>query len=140
MTLYCGQCHCGAVGYEYHCNLAVEEWPIRSCQCDFCRHHNSQTTSLPDAKIDFKENQTGRLRRYRFGLRTADFLLCGTCGGYVGAMIETHDGPFGIINTRLLTPRPTDLQAPSPASYDTEDAAGRIARRRRRWSRVGMVP
>jgi hypothetical protein len=37
--LYQGECHCGAIGYTYRTELAPEQWPIRSCQCSFCRMH-----------------------------------------------------------------------------------------------------
>lgn len=95
---------------------------------------------MPDATIDFTAEQTSALQRYQFGLKTADFLLCSRCGGYLGALIETPSGRFGIVNTLLLRPRPSELQLAAPASYDGEDARGRIARRESRWSRVGSVP
>ena len=140
MSRYKGHCHCGAVGYQYHCDTPVIEWPVRSCQCSFCQSHASQTTSLPDALIDFTAANADALQRYRFGLKTADFLLCRQCGAYLGAMIETPAGRFGIVNTRVLQPVPARLQPAEPATYDGEDAAGRIARRERRWAPVRMVP
>ena len=95
---------------------------------------------MPDATIEFIAGRPDALQRYRFGLQTADFLLCRNCGSYLGAMIESPAGRFGIVNTRLLQPQPADIPAPAPATYEGEDAASRIARRERRWSRVGMVP
>lgn len=71
---------------------------------------------------------------------TADFLLCRTCGVYIGAVIETGKGRFGIINTHALQPQPDDLPDPAPISYDTELADGRVARREQRWSPVSGIP
>jgi len=74
------------------------------------------------------------LNRYRFGLRTADFLLCRECGVYIGALIETDRGQFGIINTHALLQSPESLAAMEPMTYDTEDVAGRVSRREERWT------
>ena len=137
---YLGKCHCGAVGFRYSTEIDPADWSVRACQCSFCRAHDALSTSDPDGELGFTARDETLLQRYRFGLGTADFLLCRNCGSYLGAMVETSGGRFGIVNTRLLQPRPADIPAPAPATYDGEDAAGRIARRERRWSRVGMVP
>ena len=80
------------------------------------------------------------LQRYRFGLRTADFLLCRRCGVYIGAVIETPKGRFGIINTHSLVDPLPAMAAREPVSYDGEDTGGRVARREERWSRVTGFP
>ena len=72
--------------------------------------------------------------RYRFGLRTADFLLCGACGVYLGAI--TTDGRFGIISTNALVDRPGQLPPVSAVSYDGETAATRLDRRAQLWTPV----
>ena len=71
---------------------------------------------------------------------TADFLLCRNCGVYIGAVIETDKGKFGIINTQALQPQPDNLAGPAPISYDNEVTGGRVARREERWSPVSGVP
>ena len=80
------------------------------------------------------------LQRYRFALRTADFLLCRECGVYIGAVIESEQGRFGIINTHALAEQPADLAATQPISYDAENTGGRIQRREERWTPVTAVP
>ena len=95
---------------------------------------------MPEATINFTASRPDSVQRYRFALQTADFLLCRHCGIYLGAVIESGAGRFGIVNTRALEPHPLDLQSAVAACYDAEDATSRIARRERRWSRVGMVP
>ena len=111
---------------------------MRACQCRFCRSHDALSTSHQDATIAFFADE--HLQRYRFGLRTADFLICQRCGVYVGAVIETGKGRFGIINTHSLQPMPADLPTSRAVTYDDEGEAGRIERRERRWSRVTEVP
>jgi hypothetical protein len=96
--------------------------------------------SGPKARIEFIARKPGRMRRYRFGLRTADFLLCGNCGVYVGAVMTRDTGMFGIVNIRALVAPPEDLAAVVPVTYDGEDEESRIARRESRWSIAQVAP
>src|SRR5436190_940430 len=82
-------------GYELRTALVPAQWNIRACQCAFCRAHAALSCSDPNGTLAFVERETGVLARYRFGLKTADFLLCMRCGVYNGATIETPDGRFG---------------------------------------------
>jgi hypothetical protein len=136
MDLYRGSCHCGSIGFELRTALVPARWSIRACQCGFCRAHAALSWSDPDGRLAFVERETGALERYRFGLRTADFLLCRRCGVYIGAEIATHEGRFGIVNTRALTDPPDDLPEAQPMDYDAEDVAARIARRTTRWTPI----
>ena len=137
---YAGGCHCGALAYEYRTDIDPGDWSIRACQCTFCRAHDALSTSHASAGISFAANDPAQLQRYRFGLRTADFLLCRQCGVYIGAVIETDNGRFGIINTHTLKPVPDNIAAVAPISYDGEDTGGRVARREERWAPVEAVP
>jgi hypothetical protein len=81
--------------------------------------------------------QVGRvelLERYRFGLKTADFLVCGGCGVYLGAQIKTTHGAFGIINTLTMMPVPEGLPAAARADYGSERPDERVERRKKRWT------
>jgi len=88
----------------------------------------------------FSATDSSLLQRYRFALRTADFLLCRNCGVYIGAVIEADSGRYGIINTHSLTPVPANIAAIAPISYDGEDSSGRVSRREERWTPVSDVP
>ena len=134
LSEYHGSCHCGAIGYRYRTNVAPEQWSIRACQCSFCRAHDALSASDPTGSLEFTASDSKLLNRYRFGLRTADFLLCHACGVYIGALIETDKGQFGIINTHALLQSPGELAATKPMSYDTEDVGGRVSRRESRWT------
>jgi hypothetical protein len=87
----------------------------------------------------FSVSDTDLLERYRFGLKTADFLLCRRCGVYVGAQIETTHGAFGIINILTVTPVPDGLPAPTPAEYSSENSNERIERREKKWTPLEKV-
>lgn len=137
---YQGECHCGAIGYEYRTEMVPERWPIRACQCAFCRRHGARTTSDRAGRVDFNVREAAYLRRYRFGLRTADFLLCGRCGTYLGATIVTAAGSFALINVNLLKPYLEGLGNAVPMSYDSETAEERTRRRSQRWTPCGNLP
>jgi hypothetical protein len=79
------------------------------------------------------------LQHYRFGLQTADFLVCTRCGVYVGAQIATAQGAFGIINTVTMMPVPEGLPAAAPADYGAESSNERVERREKRWTPVDKV-
>ena len=115
-------------------------WSIRACQCSFCRTHDALSTSDPAGQITFVASRPESLQKYRFGLRTADFLLCRECGVYVGAIIESAGRAFGIVNVHALQETPDDLAEVAAISYDAEDVGGRVARREERWTTVIDVP
>lgn len=140
MRDYTGRCYCGAIGFTYTTDVPPAEWSIRACQCRFCRAHDALSTSDAAGALLFEAQQADHLQRYRFAMKTADFLLCRNCGVYIGAVITTPAGHWGIINTHALDPVPDDIADVQPISYDNEDSSGRIARREERWTPVSSVP
>ena len=136
MAEYRGICHCGAIGYAFRTESAPIDWPVRACQCTFCRSHDAMSVSDPYGSLEFFADDRAALNRYRFGLRTADFLLCRKCGVYIGALIETDQGRFGIINTNALAEAPAAFAPADPMDYDGEDAGARVSRRALRWTPV----
>jgi len=135
-----GGCHCGAIGFQYATAIRPDSWPMRACQCRFCRMHDALSTSDPRGTLVFSASNPDALQRYRFALKTADFLVCRRCGIYVGAVIDSASGRFGIINTRALDTMPANIAHVGAVSYDNEDAKGRIKRREERWTPVTGVP
>ena len=131
-----GSCHCRAIGFRYHAAHDPGSWSVRACQCSFCRTHAAATTSDPQARLEFEAERPSLLNRYRFARRTADFLVCGQCGVYIGAMIQTARGRFGIINVHALSPIPAEVATPVAIEYGAESLEQRIARREQRWSPV----
>lgn len=139
MSIHRGACHCGGVTVEYDTAVPPAETELRACQCSFCRMHGAEAVSDPDGLLRFRDATAGAMRRYTFGLKTADFILCGICGAYMGAVMADDTGPktgpgFGIVNTRVLADRSAFTRPAAPSVYDGEDLAGRIARRRARWT------
>jgi hypothetical protein len=134
-----GSCHCGALSVFFKTAKPPAQWSVRACQCRFCRAHGALTTSDPSGQLTFDVDRPESLQHYRFGLKTADFLLCSRCGVYLGAQIETTRGAFGIVNLRTLVPRPDGLAEAAPADYTAENSSDRLERRAKRWTPLTQV-
>jgi hypothetical protein len=123
------------VRWELETLLPPSRWSVRACQCRFCRLHGGLSTSDPAGRVRVLVELPELLVRYRFGSRSADFLLCGGCGVYVGAVMEEPDGAWAIVNARTLDDDASVALAPAqPMSYEGETREQRRVRRRERWS------
>jgi hypothetical protein len=133
---YLARCHCGALTARYRTAAEPSTWSLRACQCSFCRSHGALTTSDPAGSLEFRSTDPERVQRYRFGGRTADFLVCRDCGVYVGAHMATDGIRFGILNVLSLRPPLTGFPAAEPMDYGAETADIRRSRREARWTPV----
>jgi hypothetical protein len=131
-----GGCHCGALGFEYRTDKPPAEWPVRACQCSFCLKHGGIYTSDPAGSLRFTHEDESALVRYRFGQKTADFVFCGRCGGYLGAVTEEGGQSLIVINLRALDPQPEGLPPAQPMSYEGESKGERDSRRSARWTPI----
>lgn len=126
--IHAGQCHCGAIRFSFESDAPLAP---RACQCGFCRRHGARTVSDPaGAAALILGPQTSR---YRFGTGTADFLICGRCGTYVGAAVEIDGAHYVTLNLNAFDDPRLDLAA-SAVFYEGERAAAKAARRRARWT------
>ena len=136
MSTWRGRCHCGAIGFEYSTGKPVGAWPVRACQCSFCLKHGATYTSDPAGSLRFVHEDASAVSSYRFGQKSADFIFCGRCGGYLGAVTEEDGQPLMVINLRAFDPQPEGLQAAQPMSYEGETTGDRNTRRSARWTPV----
>ncbi|MEM1385435.1 MAG: aldehyde-activating protein [Pseudomonadota bacterium] len=130
---HAGSCHCGSVTLCFHSPTMLAELQLRRCACSFCRSHGARTLADPAGMLEILA-APGGLTRYRFGLGTADFLLCPRCGVYLAAFIDVEGKGFATLNANVLEARDRLDPAPPLVHYDGETAADRIARRRARWT------
>ncbi len=136
MNTWRGQCHCGAVGFEYRTANAPAAWPVRACQCSFCLKHHGVYTSDPNGLVRFTHREPEQLARYRFGHKTADFIFCARCGSYLGAVTEEGGQALIVINLAAFDPPVDGLPAAQPMSYEGETTGDRNTRRSARWTPV----
>jgi len=130
-----GRCHCGAVAFTLRTSLEPAQWAVRACQCSFCRAHGARTTADPNGSVTFRVTDPAKLKRYRFGTRSTDFLVCGECGTYVAALLTSSRGQFATLNINTIQV-PLDAPEPQLVSYDGESVEQRQARREQRWTPV----
>jgi hypothetical protein len=136
MQRFEGGCHCGNLWYAFEASATLEALGLRACMCSFCRAHGARNTSDPAGTMQLDVRSPDKLVRYRFGLRTADFLLCGKCGVYVGALLPEGDRGWFTVNVNSFrNPPPLDFPL-QPVVYDTEEVGGRVDRRRSKWTPV----
>lgn len=132
-----GSCHCGAVQVDLELSRAPAELTVRACQCDFCGHRGARTISDPDGMATVRAARPEALTRYRFGLRTADYLLCASCGTYVAA-VQPDDPPIAVINVGGLGVPEFEGREPQPVDHAGETVEARAARRRSYWMPIAF--
>lgn len=131
-----GGCHCGNLTYLFEASAGLEVLGLRADMCGFCRAHGARNTSDPNGAMRIWVRDPAKLERYRFGLRTADFLVCGECGVYIGALLSGGAESWFTVNVNTFKERPP-LDAPIvPHDFDAEDVPTRVARRKARWTPV----
>ena len=134
-----GGCHCGNVEFVFEIARAPAELAVRACQCSFCRRHGGRTVSDPNGRLEILVHEPAGLSRYRFGLGTAEFLVCRRCGVYVGAIMAEADAAWAIVNVNALATPEAFAEGAVPVSYDRETDSERRARRRARWTPARVI-
>jgi hypothetical protein len=134
-----GGCHCGNLALTFEPARDPAGLAVRACGCAFCRGHGARTVSDPQGRVAFLVRDQARLSRYRFGLGTAEFLVCRTCGVYVGAVMTEAGSACATVNINALQTPEVFPGAAVPVSYDRESASARRARRRARWTPATVV-
>ncbi|MGH6915614.1 MAG: GFA family protein [Geminicoccales bacterium] len=134
-----GGCHCGNLELTFETGRHPDELTVRACGCSFCRRHGVRSVSDPQGRIEFVVHDPSQLNRYRFGLGTAEFLVCRICGVYVGAIMAEAGSTYAIVNINALQIPEAFAKSAVPVDYDRESAAERRARRRSVWTPAAVV-
>ena len=134
MHLLSGRCHCGNIEIALETAIEAGALPVRACDCSFCRLHGMRATSDPAGRVSITIRDPDRANRYRYGLMTADFLICGVCGVYVAAVMNDDGAAWATLNVNALDDAADFSQAAAVVSYEGESAEARRARRRENWT------
>ena len=126
-----GSCHCGNIGFEL--DWPAGEIPARACACSFCTKHGGVWTSHPQGALRVKIAEPSGVFRYSFGTRTADFHVCSRCGAvpFVTSRIDGRD--YAVVSVNAFDGVDPSRLTRAPVSFDGEDEASRLARRKRNW-------
>ena len=134
-----GGCHCGAIDITYESDESPEDTEVRACQCSFCRKHASRAVSDPAGKVTLTLRDEGAVQRYRFGLGTADYYLCGRCGVYVAAVMPDGGKHYAVAVINAFVDSARFTRTLILSDYSAEDEADRRQRRRERWTPAEIV-
>lgn len=129
-----GGCHCGNLTVAFESARVPAETPLRTCQCTFCRRHGSTALTDHAGRLEIRWREETEVSRYRFGLRSSDFLVCRRCGVFVAGVCEIDGRTYATLNANVLEDRAAFTQVPQPMDYDGEDLATRLARRSKVWT------
>jgi hypothetical protein len=134
-----GGCHCGNLEVTFETPHRPGELAVRACGCAFCRRHGARTASDPNGRVELVVHDPAQVSRYGFGLGTAQFLVCRTCGVYVGAVMAEAGSLYATLNINALATPEAFTSAAVAVSYDRETAAERRARRLAGWTPATLV-
>lgn len=128
-----GKCHCGNIAFELDWKPEPKEIQARACTCTFCQKHGGVWTSCPTGALKVSIKDASRVSKYAFGTKTADFHLCSGCG-VVPVVTSRLDGRlYAVVSVNAFENVPASLLKKGSASFDAEDKATRLARRKRGW-------
>lgn len=130
-------CHCGNLRLDIGWPGPADGIKVRNCSCSFCVKHGGAWTSHPDARLRITINDAGALTRYRFGTKTADFLLCQTCGVVPAVVCEMEGSLYAVVNVNTFSNLDTCELEQSSTDFDGENTGSRLERRRKNW--IGTV-
>jgi hypothetical protein len=133
-VIHQGGCHCGNLRVSLRLTQPPAEVRLRACGCSFCRRHNTRTASDPSGAVDIRADDWSQVQHYRFGSGTAEFVICRTCGVYIGAIGESDTGTRAVINTTCLDDRALFTREPAPTDHEGETTKDRLARRAANWT------
>ena len=129
-----GACHCGAIRLALSTGRDAAGLTPRRCDCDFCRKHACVYVAAADGRLEITARTPELVGRYAFGHRSAEFLVCRSCGVMPAALSVIDGQMFGIVNANVFDPPlAIDRAALAVGDYDGETMSGRLDRRKGRW-------
>lgn len=129
-----GGCHCGNIRVTFESPSSPTELPLRACACSFCRSHSVRTTVDPRGRLELSVKEAAELSRYRFGLKTADYLICRRCGVYVAALLSHGASLYAMLNVNVLDLRERFRQPALAMDFEGDLPSERRAHRVATWT------
>jgi hypothetical protein len=130
---YPGACHCHNIEVRLESDASPIELGIRTDTCSFCRKQGARYTSDPAGELRLAIGDENLVERYRFGTKTADFMLCKRCGVFVAACMP--QASLAVVNVNVLDARDAFSVEPlQVADLDGESLEQRLARRKAKWT------
>jgi hypothetical protein len=128
-----GSCHCGNISFKLDWSPEPKEIPARACGCSFCVKHGGVWTSCRTGSLEVRIKDSSVHTRYAFDTRTADFHICARCGAVPVVTSKVDGQTYAVVSVNAMDGVATDLLRSSSTSFDGEDQATRLARRKQNW-------
>ena len=94
---HAGGCHCGNIHVALRLSKPPEQNPVRTCTCSFCRSHDPRMISDPAGLLEISADDWSLVELYRFGTRTADFVICRRCGVFIAAISDLETARCAVV-------------------------------------------
>ena len=130
-----GSCHCGAMSVEF---LSAKPFASRACGCSFCRKHQARVISDPEGRAIIRYDPGRKPLAYRFGMKTAEFLICSSCGVFLAAVTDVDGQLYAVLNLNTFDDAGAATAA-APMDYEDENPAERAQRRQRSWTPTSLL-
>jgi hypothetical protein len=131
-----GSCHCGNVEFTLFTEKNVDGFTPRRCSCSMCRRHGASYISDPNARLALRYRDGSLLSVYRFGHRTAQWIICSRCGVLTAVLWEIEGRLRAVARVQAMV----EHAFPGPevsTDFESESVAERLERRARTW--IGTV-
>jgi hypothetical protein len=131
-----GSCHCGNVEFTLVTNKDVDGFVPRRCSCSMCRRHGASYISDPNARLELRYRDGSQLSLYRFGHRTAQWVICSRCGVLTAVLCEIEGQLRAVVRVQSML----EHSFPQPeiaTNFDSESVEERLERRAKTW--IGPV-
>lgn len=128
-----GRCHCGNISFQLDWTPEPERIPARACDCGFCHRHGGVWTSCPTGSLEVAVRDPERVSAYEFETRTAQFHVCAVCGVAPVVSCRIDGQVYAVVNVNCFENVDASLLDRKGVSFDAEDAAARLARRKKGW-------
>jgi hypothetical protein len=128
-----GKCHCGNIAFSLTWEPNPVEIPARACNCSFCIKHGGVWTSHPNGALEVVVKEPDLVSNYAFGTKTAEFHICTRCGIAPIATSRIDNRVYAVVNVNTFEGIDPSLLRPTSFSFEGEEKANRLARRKRNW-------
>ena len=130
---HAGGCHCRNIHLALRLSKPPEQNPVRTCTCSFCRSHDPRMISDPAGLLEISAEDWSLLELYRFGTRTADFVICRRCGVFIAAISDLESAPCAVVNVNCLDDRASFTASATMHEFQGETLEARTSRRAANW-------
>jgi hypothetical protein len=89
--------------------------------------------SDPAGLLEISADDWSLVELYRFGTRTADFVICRRCGVFIAAISDLATAPSAVINVNCLDDRARFTASSAMHEFQGEALEARRSRRAANW-------